>query len=348
MSKKGIIVNSFKMIPHNKPTIGIEEEEAVIRVIRSGCLVEGEETNGFENEFCDFVGLPREHAVAVSSGTAALFLALWALEGENKTISFPGYACSALRNAVNMVGGNEEILDVRKETPNIKYEGIKKEAIAIIPHMYGIPTDITEIKDVKIVEDCAQALGAKINGISVGLHGDAGIFSFYATKVITTGGHGGMYVSKDKKSVDKIKDYRKFDYRHDQKTRFNFQMTEIQAAIGREQLKKLPKFLERRELIFQRYKNAGIELLDVDKNRKHLSPIRYRAVMKTNNPKRVIDDLKSAGIKAIIPTEEWEILGNHSNLPNSVKISNETVSLPVYPSLSDNDIDIIISTVVGK
>ena len=70
--------------------------------------------------------------------------------------------------------------------------------------------------------------------------------------------------------------------------------------------------------------------------------------MKTNNQKRVIDDLKSAGIDAIIPTEEWEILGNHNNLPNSIKMSNETVSLPVYPLLSDSDIDIIISTVVGK
>ena len=70
--------------------------------------------------------------------------------------------------------------------------------------------------------------------------------------------------------------------------------------------------------------------------------------MKTNNPKRIIKNLKYVGIQAIIPTEEWEILGNHNNLPNSVKISNETVSLPMYPSLSDTDIDIIISTVVDK
>ncbi|RZD43826.1 MAG: hypothetical protein CXT78_07470, partial [Thaumarchaeota archaeon] len=297
------------MIPHNKPTMGIEEEEAVIRVLRSSCLVGGNETEQFENEFCNFVGLPKGHAVAVSSGTAALYLALWVLEGDKKTISFPGYVCSALRNATNMIGGNEEIIDIKKESPNIKFEEIKKESIVIAPHMYGIPVDITKIKNNNIIEDCAQSLGAKINGISVGLHGNAGIFSFYATKLITSGGHGGMYVSKNKKLVDRVRDYREFDYRHDQKKRFNFQMTEIQAAIGREQLKKLPKFLERREEIFQKYKKNGLELLDVERNQNHISPVRYRAVIKTEEPNKIIKSLESVGVKAIVPTEDWELLG---------------------------------------
>jgi perosamine synthetase len=333
------------MIEHNKPTIGIKEEEAVIRVLKSRCLVGGNETEEFENEFCDFIGLPKGHAIAVSSGTAALYLALWILEGDKKTITFPGYVCSALRNATNMIGGNEEILDIKKESPNIKFEGIKKESIAIIPHMYGIPVDVTKIQNMNIIEDCAQSLGAKINGISVGLHGNAGIFSFYATKLMTSGGHGGMYVSKDKKLVDRVKDYREFDYRHDQKKRFNFQMTEIQAAIGREQLKKLPKFLERREEIFQKYKKAGLELLDVGKNQNHLSPVRYRAVIKTEEPNKIIKSLESVGVKAIVPTEDWELLGKHELLPNAVELSRKTVSLPIYPTLTDEEIDIILSVI---
>ena len=333
------------MIEHNKPTIGIKEEEAVIRVLKSRCLVRGNETEEFENEFCDFIGLPKGHAIAVSSGTAALYLALWILEGDKKTITFPGYVCSALRNATNMIGGNEEILDIKKESPNIKLEGIKKESIAIIPHMYGIPVDVTKIQNMNIIEDCAQSLGAKINGISVGLYGNAGIFSFYATKLMTSGGHGGMYVSKDKKLVDRVKDYREFDYRHDQKKRFNFQMTEIQAAIGREQLKKLPKFLERREEIFQKYKKAGLELLDVGRNQNHLSPVRYRAVIKTNEPNKIIKTLESVNVKSIVPTEEWELLGDHELLPNSLDLSRKTVSLPIYPSLTDQEIDIILSAI---
>jgi len=325
--------------------MGIEEEEAVIRVLRSSCLVGGNETEQFENEFCNFVGLPKGHAVAVSSGTAALYLALWVLEGDKKTISFPGYVCSALRNATNMIGGNEEIIDIKKESPNIKFEEIKKESIVIAPHMYGIPVDITKIKNNNIIEDCAQSLGAKINGISVGLHGNAGIFSFYATKLITSGGHGGMYVSKNKKLVDRVRDYREFDYRHDQKKRFNFQMTEIQAAIGREQLKKLPKFLERREEIFQKYKKNGLELLDVERNQNHISPVRYRAVIKTEEPNKIIKSLESVGVKAIVPTEDWELLGKHELLPNAVELSRKTVSLPIYPTLTDEEIDIILSTI---
>ena len=333
------------MIPHNKPTIGVEEELAALRVLRSGLLSQGSEIKSFENEFCDFIGLPKGHAIAVSSGTAALYLALWILEGDKKTISFPGYVCSALRNATNMIGGNEEILDIKKESPNIKFEGIKKESIAIIPHMYGIPVDVTKIQNMNIIEDCAQSLGAKINGISVGLYGNAGIFSFYATKLMTSGGHGGMYVSKDKKLVDRVRDYREFDYRHDQKKRFNFQMTEIQAAIGREQLKKLPKFLERREEIFQKYKKAGLELLDVGENQNHLSPVRYRAVIKTEEPNKIIKSLESVGVKAIVPTEDWELLGKHELLPNAVELSRKTVSLPIYPTLTDQGIDIILSAI---
>jgi perosamine synthetase len=333
------------MIPHNKPTIGIEEELAALRVLRSGLLSQGSEVESFENEFCNFVGLPKGHAVAVSSGTAALYLALWVLEGDKKIISFPGYVCSALRNATNMIGGNEEIIDVKKESPNIKFEEIKKESIVIAPHMYGIPIDVTQIENNNIIEDCAQSLGAKINGISVGLHGNAGIFSFYATKLITSGGHGGMYVSKDKKLVDRVRDYREFDYRHDQKKRFNFQMTEIQAAIGREQLKKLPKFLERREEIFQKYKKNGLELLDVERNQNHISPVRYRAVIKTGEPNKIIKSLESVGVKAIVPTEDWELLGKHELLPNAVELSRKTVSLPIYPTLTDEEIDIILSAI---
>lgn len=334
------------MIPHNKPTIGVEEELAALRVLRSGQLSQGPEVESFENEFCRFVGLPKGHAVAVSSGTAALFLALWSSGAENKNVSFPGYVCSALRHAVGMVGSFESIVDVTKDSPIVDMNKIRENnEISIIPHMYGIPVDLTNFEDMQIIEDCAQALGAKIKGISVGLHGKAGIFSFYATKLMTTGGQGGMFVSKEKNIVDKVRDYREFDYRKDTKKRFNFQMTDLQAAIGREQLKKLPTFLSRRENIFQKYKKAGLDLLDVKQGDTHLSPVRYRAIMKTRDPKKIINSLESVGVKAIVPTEDWEILGDHHLLPNSLELARSTVSLPVYPSLTDQDIDIILSAV---
>lgn len=334
------------MIPHNKPTLGIEEENAAQRVIRSGWLAQGPEVESFENEFCQYVGLPKGYAVAVSSGTAALFLALWALESSKKKVVFPGYVCSALRHAVGMIGAYEVLIDVEPHSPNINVNEIKKSNsdIAIIPHMYGIPVDLSELQTENVIEDCAQALGAKVNGKSVGLQGKIGIFSFYATKMITSGGQGGMVISTDQKIVDAIRDYREFDYRQDKKKRFNFQMTDLQAAIGREQLKKLPSFLQRRREIYDKYKQNGVELLDVPKHsEKKILPVRYRAIMTTTNPQMVINSLSSADIKAIIPTEDWELLGEQSLLPNGTYLSRNTVSLPIYPSLTDEDLQKIIS-----
>lgn len=336
------------MIPHNKPTLGMEEEQAALRVIRSGWLAQGAEVEAFENEFCKFIGLPNGHAVAVSSGTAALYLALWVLGAYQKKITFPGYACSALRHAVAMAGGYEDLIDTTTDSPNIDIEHLKKEStdIIIIPHMFGIPVDFVDYKFTKSIEDCAQALGARVNGKSVGIQGTVGIFSFYATKLITSGGQGGMFVSRDKNLVDTVKDYREFDMRRDNKKRFNFQLTDLQAAIGREQLRKLPSFLSRRKEIFDQYKQSGLELLDISVEKKNLIPVRYRAIMRTKNQKGVIDSLESVGVKAIIPTEDWELLGDKGILPNGWILSKETVSLPIYPSLTDEDVRVILSGII--
>ena len=260
--------------------------------------------------------------MAVSSGTASLFLSLWVLNAKNKKISFPGYVCSALHHSIAMIDGNENLIDTAPNSPNLDLNLLKKSNsdIAILPHMYGIPMDISNFKNEIIIEDCCQALGAKVNNKHVGLHGTVGIYSFYVTKLITSGGHGGMFVSSDKSLIDRVKDYREFDDRQDYKKRFNFQMTDIQAAIGRVQLKKLPTFLQRREKIFQRYKKEGLELLDVDPELKHISPVRYRAILKTTKPQKIINSLQSIGVKSIIPTDEYIILENQSLFPNSFQI----------------------------
>ena len=338
------------MIPHNKPTIGKEEAAAAKRVLDSGWLSEGSEVLSFENEFCKYLGLPKGHAVAVSNGTSALYLALWSLDANNKNIAFPGYACSALQNAVSLIGGHEKIIDVKKNSPNIDLEMVTKQNsdLVIVPHMYGIPTELTNIHNLNIIEDCAQSLGAEINNKKVGLHGTVGIFSFYATKLITSGGQGGMFVSNNKEEVDKVKDYREFDQRNDEKKRFNFQMTDLQAAIGREQLKKLPSFLLKREKIFKKYQNEGLELLDIPQDNTILKPVRYRAILKTHNQKNIIELLQNAGITSIIPTEDWEVIGNNNLLQNSLSLTRETVSLPIYPSLLDDDLDLILSILVKR
>jgi perosamine synthetase len=336
------------MIPHNRPTIGKEEKQAVERVLNSGWLAQGKEVEQFENEFCDYLGLPRGCAVAVSSGTAGLYLALWYLSAEDYHVNIPVYTCSAVRNAIRMENSEEYYSDCTKHSVNIDIKRTRSK-ITIIPYMYGIPFDITKIKKQEkdyIIEDCSQSLGAKVKNIFVGLNGFFGVYSFYATKLITTGGQGGMIVSKNKKAIDVLKDYRDFDMRCDKKSRFNFQMTDIQAAIGREQLKKLPQFLNRREEIFQTYKNAGLKL--IDNNNKKFKPVRYRAIIRTEDIKQsnyIIDKLNKNNINTIIPIEEKELLDNPENYPNAYKLTQTTVSLPIYPTLKDEEVNKIIKVV---
>jgi perosamine synthetase len=324
------------VIVHNKPTIGRQEQQAVFKVLDSGYITQGIEVERFENEFCDFLGLPQRHAVAVSSGTSALFMALWSLKAKKKSIAMPVYVCSSLRNAVAMVQAKEALIDNAMDSPNINLNQIQKSNadIAIVPHMFGLPNEIQNIKDIDIIEDCAQSLGASIDNKKTGLIGKAGIFSFYATKLMTSGGQGGMFVSKDKNLVDKVRDYREFDCRRDQKERFNFQMTDIQASIGRVQLKKLPSFLERRQEIFEIYKESGLDLIASENN----ASVHYRAVIRINNPAEVKDKLLKQSIKTIIPIEDWELLGDGSKYRNSYNLTQTTLSLPIYPSLTNEDV----------
>lgn len=339
-------------IPHNKPTIDSQEEKAALRVLRSGWVAQNGEVEHLENEFCSVLGLPEGYAVAVSSGTAALFLALWSLEAKNKRVALPVYVCSALRHAIAMAGGVEVLLDIKQDTPNIAVnELLQSEAnLAIIPHMFGLPVDLQDIRtQMPIIEDCAQALGARVKGIPVGLQGNIGIYSFYATKLITSGGQGGMVVSKDEAIIRTVRDFRQFDQRRDNKVRFNFQMTDLQAAIAREQLKKLPRFLDRREKIFQKYRYAGLNLLDISQQEyQQLSPVRYRAVLHTKHYKKVMEHLRELGIKTIVPIEDWELLGSPELYPRAQKLSQETLSIPLYPSLSDQNVDLIIRGVLDS
>ena len=350
MSLINCISKTNVLIPHNKPTLGLEEEAAALRVIRSGWVAKGKEVESFENEFCEFIGLPKGHAAAVSSGTAALFLALIMLGGSGKNIGSPGYVCSALRNAVDMSEGKNILVDVEKNSPNIDLENMFKEnpEIAIIPHMFGIPVNLCNLKKIPIIEDCSHALGAKVNGKYVGLEGEFGIFSFYATKMITSGGFGGMLISKNKKLVDEVIDYIEYDDKNDDNKRFNFQMGDLQAAIGREQLRKLPNFLARREKIFRKYKDAGLDILDVSpEDSQILQPVRYRAAMKTKDQIKIMKSLKNSGIITELLNNEWILEQNPTKFPNSLNLVHNIISLPIYPSLSDENVEKIISILHG-
>ncbi|HEY7243432.1 MAG TPA: DegT/DnrJ/EryC1/StrS family aminotransferase [Xanthobacteraceae bacterium] len=329
------------MIPHNRPTLGFEESAAAERVIESGWLAQGREVQAFENELCALLGLPEGHAVAVSSGTAALFLALWVLDAAGSEVGCPVYACSALTNAIALAAATPILLDTRRNSPSMDVDALRrcKADIAIVPHMFGLPVDLRTVAGKRIIEDCAQALGAQVGNNSVGLTGAVSVFSFYATKLITSGGQGGMLASRDRALADGARDYREFDCRHDRKPRFNFQMTDLQATVGREQLRKLPWFLRRRHEIFERYRAAGLDLVDDAP----CFPVRYRSVLRAKDPRWLIDQLKHRDIAAIVPVEDWELLGAPEDYPQAMAFARSTVSLPIYPSLSDGELGRIIA-----
>lgn len=328
-------------ICHNKPNFLGFHSENLLNTIASGMVAYGEQGQLFEDELCDFFKLPKGHAVLTTSGSVALFLALNAFDIKNKTVAIPSYVCSSLRNAISFAGAKEIIIDTEKKYPNINIEELNyvKPDFAIIPHMYGIPVDLDKIdKSITIIEDCAQSIGAKYKNQYTGTIAEIGILSFYATKLITTG-EGGAIISKNKEIIDRIRDFLDFDCRNDKKIRFNFHMSDINAAIGREQLKLLPKFLERREEIFRMYKNIGLSLIEPNYN--YCEPVRYRAILNVESPSTMQLKLENIGIKTIIPIEEYELL---AKTKNAFELSKKTLSLPCYPLLKNEELQYIINS----
>lgn len=331
------------MIPHNQLTIGKDEIKAAREVLKSGWLTSADQVKFFEDEICNFFSLPKGHTIAVSSGSSAIYLALWYLKAKKKKIGIPVYSCSSLKNATMMIGGKPIYLDSSNENPNIDVNKINQKSIDILiaPSMYGIPLQIPRDFKPKVIEDISQSFGAKMNEKKIGLRGIMGICSFASTKLMTTGGQGGIIISKNKKIIDELKDYRDFDNRDDKKIRFNFLMTNIQASIGRQQLKKISIFIEKREKIFHHYIKSGLNLLNTKNN--DLTPVRHRALLISKNPKKMILGLKKRKISSIIPLRVGELLDIKKNAyKNAKRFTNNFLAIPIYPTLSLQNIKKII------
>ena len=256
-----------RKIPFGKPMIGEEERSAVLNVMSGPILVHGPQSVNFENAFATFTNASQ--AVSVSSCTAGMHLIYFALGyGVGDEVIVPAQTHIATAHAVELTGAKAVFVDAELETGNIDIDAIefaitpKTRAIAIV-HYLGLPVDMPRVveiakrHDLFVLEDCALAPGANINGIHVGLHGDAGVFSFYPVKHLTTA-EGGMIILQNKELAQKLKLLKAFgvDRSHGERKvpgvydtvalGFNYRMSEIHAAIGIEQMKKLPSFLQQR------------------------------------------------------------------------------------------------------
>ena len=343
------------MIPHNKPTLDNADFAAVADVFRSGWIAPGKKVCEFEEQLSDYQS-SKGRAIAVESGTAAIHLALLAL-GVKKgdQVILPTYVCSAVLNAIRYTGAVPVIADISNNDFNISCQEVKqkisnKTTALIIPHMYGVPADMQDLLElgVPIIEDCAQSIGAEMDGQKTGAFGDIAIFSFYATKLLTTAKGGAVY-SKNCEYMDYIQDLVDFDCRQDYKIRFNYRMSDLQAALGLSQLKKLDGFIAKRKIIADRYTailqgKKHAEIVNVSENKENIF-YRY-VIISDKNPEKIKKEFHNAGISAINPLENWELLHNYLHLdcnhfPNAEKMSHSTISVPVYPSLTDVEIEVI-------
>lgn len=356
------------MIRLCKPVISQQEKEAVVEVLDSGMLASGERVTEFESRFARYVGA--KHAVAASSGTTALHTALTCigLNRGDKVITTP-FTFIASVNSILYCGAEPIFVDIDPRTFNIDPERLEdalKESDAVkailVVHLFGLPCDmqrITQIAqkyDAKIVEDCAQAHGAAINGRKVGSFGNVAVFSFYPTKNMTTG-EGGMVVTDDEEVMERcrklINHGRTGRYLHDT-LGYNYRMTNIAAAIGLVQLSKLDE-LNKRRIANAQYLSERLSVLDwlevpfVPEDFLHVF---HQYTIKEKSSRRDLvaehlktQDIDSAVIYPMVVYKQpiYESLG-YANVGclEAEKVCSEVLSLPVHPSLRESDLDMIV------
>ena len=369
---------SSKNIPFGQPILGDEEKQAVEKVLSGPILVHGPRSELFESSFAEFTGAP--HAISVSSCTAGMHLIYHALGfGPGDEVIVPSQTHVATAHAVELTGARPVFADVELESGNIDPKAIEAlitpqtKALAVV-HYLGVPVDMEPISKLAkknnlfLLEDCALSPGASHNGIHTGLIGDAGCFSFYPVKHLTTA-EGGMIILKDEALAQKLRLLKAFGVNRSHGERklpgdydvidlgYNYRMSEVHASIGIEQMKKLPSFLEKRKNNFN-----ILETLLCSENSFRILPQPVDNVrtsshycmgiildneLNANRPD-IINQLKAKGIGTSIyyphpvphMTYYREKYGDIST-PNAETISNSIIALPVGPHIDDTDLEII-------
>jgi perosamine synthetase len=331
-------------ITHSRPSFDDQEILALKNVLTSGQIAQGPQIENFEEELGSFHELLP--GVATSSGTTALHLALLSLGvGPGDEILLPSYVCSAPLHAVYHSRATPVLVDVDPTTGNMDPDDLKKRLTSqskaiIVIHLFGLPANVREISalGLPVIEDCAQALGAELVNRKVGTFGRVAICSFYATKIITTG-EGGMLLSSDPDILARSRDLRDYDKKEDLTPRFNYKMTDLQAALGRTQFQKLAKFLGQREELARVY-NEQLATLPHALPSAQEGRIYYRYVVSIEgNIPELIKKLLNMGIEVARPV--YRPLHQYFSLedyPGAELAWNSHVSLPIHPSLTSQDV----------
>lgn len=345
------------MIPIGKPVIGQEEIDSVVSVLKSGMLAQGECTKKFEESLAKYCGY--KYAIAVSSGTAALHLAALSLDLRG-SVAVPDFTFAATANAVKFCGGRPVFVDIDARTFNMDSVSLKsvKDIEAVIPaSLFGQPYGVDEIvsfcKDngLRIISDNAQSLGAEWKG-DKNFGDDVSIFSFYPTKNITTG-EGGAILTDDGEIAEDCASLRN----HGQKEKYsyenvgyNYRMTELSAAMGLAQIKKLDDFIKARirnaSILTELLQGSSVETPFVDKRCRHVF---NQYTIKTDEREELIKNLVSNnigyGIYYPSPLHMQKAFNSQSDCPVTSELCKKVISLPVHPSVTESDLHKIADVV---
>jgi dTDP-4-amino-4,6-dideoxygalactose transaminase len=346
-----------------------EINEAISRVLETGCFVMGENVKAFEKEFSSYIGT--KFGVSVGSGTDALYLALQALGvkgGEVITVSFT-FVSSV--DCIVRNGAKPIFVDIDPETFTIDTTRIEKKISAktraiIVVHLYGHPCDMKPILEIAdkhglyVVEDAAQAHGAEYYVKKVGSLGHISCFSFYPTKNIGAYGDGGMVLTNENELAEKIKILREYGQKrkyYHELIGLNSRLDEIQAAVLRVKLKYLEEWNNKRRMNAKLYNEVLSEMnipeiiaLPIEKSYAkhvfHLYVIRCKkrtALLKFLSTRGI-----STGVHYPIPVHKqtsYSSLVTHTKLPNTERLSNEVLSLPMFPELTDDEILLVCENI---
>jgi len=350
------------MIPAAKPEIGAEERAAVERVMLSGMLAQGPEVAAFESEFSAIVD--GRHSVAVNSGTSALHMAFVAAGiGAGDEVIVPSFSFAATANAVGLAGATPVFVDIELDhfnmDPAAVEAAITPRTRAIMPvHLYGHPADlvaltaIAEKHDLLLFEDAAQAHAASVNGKPVGAWGIAGSFSFYPTKNMTSG-EGGMITtaSDDLARMSRVLRNQGMERRYENEViGFNTRMTDIHAAIGRVQLTKLAGWTAKRQenAAFFSANLQGVVTPPTADGAVHVFH-QYTVRVVDQDRDAVAEELGKRGIGTGVyyptPIHRLPSFRLDVDLPTTELATTQVLSLPVYPSLSQGELDSIVEAV---
>ncbi len=336
------------MIEHSDVELTKQEISPAIDVLRSGMLVQGKHVASLEKSAATLIGV--KYGAVVSSGTSALHLAMLSLGlGPGCQVIIPSYVCSSPLNAVHYAGASPVFVDIDPNTYNIDAEEVRKALTdktraIIVPHMFGLPADIESIVSfgVPVIEDCAHSIGAKFRGRYAGVFGTLCVLSFYATKMVGAG-EGGAVLSGNPDLIETVRDLRAYDKKPEYRVRYNYKMTDFQAALAESRLKRLPFFIQRRKEI------AGIynKVLSDFAKRLPLVPEEgdhayYRYIIRVKDSDLFIEQMLERGIECKKPV--FRPLHRYLNLggyPETDLAWEQSVSLPMYPSLSNKQAYIV-------